>query len=159
MGNDLHPNQFGMDKICNELISCMLGVGTNTYNISWNLSKVQSTLNTNVVLEGASFQTYLISADSSENLSVSVTMGGKDITEKCYKNGQINIPCVSGDVIISAETIRSQQSFYWKIVNGQWVSISGEGLAQNNPTLKKGSITSEGQFSSAYYELAYGHIP
>jgi hypothetical protein len=53
---------------------------------------------------------------------VIVTMGGNDITESCYKGGVINIPVVTGDIIISAtafmfrydyEIIVGNHEIYW----------------------------------------------
>ena len=58
------------------------------------------------VEEGAAY-TATLSADTGYTLnSVTITMGGTDITSTAYSNGSINIASVTGDIVITAVAIK-----------------------------------------------------
>lgn len=73
---------------------------TVTYTITNNLTNLKNS-NSATSIEGGSSYTATISANSGYKIdTVSVTMGGTNVTNGCYSNGQINIPNVSGDIVI-----------------------------------------------------------
>lgn len=58
------------------------------------------------VEEGAAY-TATLSADTGYTLnSVTITMGGTDITSTAYSDGSINIASVTGDIVITAVAIK-----------------------------------------------------
>lgn len=52
--------------------------------------------------KGEPFTATIAAEDGYENLEVTVTMGGVDITATAYVNGQINIEAVTGEIVITA---------------------------------------------------------
>ena len=72
------------------------------YGVSYNLSEVTSSNNTDSAVEGEIYSTTL-SVESGYALdSVTVTMGGVDVTATTYTDGVINIAEVTGDIVITA---------------------------------------------------------
>lgn len=77
-------------------------VVTTTYSITNNLTNCTSNNSSVSVSENSSYSA-IISANTGYNLySVSVTMGGIIITRDVYSDGNITIPNVTGDIIITA---------------------------------------------------------
>lgn len=50
--------------------------------------------------------------------SVTITMGGVDVTQQYYDNGKINIPIVTGNLVVSAEATQSSIITEGMIANG-----------------------------------------
>ena len=74
----------------------------DTYTIIKNLSNCSCSNNTSIVNSGASYSA-TISANSGYQLgTVTITMGGKDITNTAYSNGNISISNVTGNIVITA---------------------------------------------------------
>lgn len=72
------------------------------YTITNNLVKVTSD-NTAVSVEENSTYTATLTAETDYGIdTVSVTMGGVDVTADVYADGVVNIPAVTGDVVITA---------------------------------------------------------
>lgn len=76
-----------------------------TYTVTSGLTNVESTNASAVVNEGASYTATLTAADGYELDSVIVTMGGVDITATAYADGVVNIPSVTGNVIVTATAV------------------------------------------------------
>ena len=74
--------------------------GTNVIVIN-NLSGVTTSNTATSVAFGSSYTATLTAIEGSI-ASISVQMGGTDITKTCYSNGVINIPTVTGNIIINA---------------------------------------------------------
>lgn len=72
------------------------------YTVTSLLNKVESNRPSAIVTGGESYTATLTAADGYEIGKVIVTMGGVDITAEVYADGTINIPTVTGDVIITA---------------------------------------------------------
>lgn len=73
-----------------------------TYTIIAELANVVSSNSATSVAEGASYTATLVADDGYMLDSVTVIMGGVDVTADVYANGVISIPAVTGDVEIVA---------------------------------------------------------
>lgn len=97
------------------------------YSVSYNLTNASSSNTSSDIIENMPYTT-TISANASYYLEdVTVTMGGVDITSSVYANGSINIPAVTGNIIITAVT------------SGPWSQVwdYSMGLPENNGFLKE----------------------
>lgn len=77
----------------------LLGVAKNYFTISTELTNVTINNRSTVAVENSSYSATLTGDGT---LSVTVTMGGVDITSSVYADGAINIPSVTGNVVIVA---------------------------------------------------------
>lgn len=75
---------------------------TPTYSVTRNLTGVNSSNSTNSVTEGGSYTTTLSLASGYQNMSVTVTMGGTNITSSALNGNVITIASVTGNVVITA---------------------------------------------------------
>lgn len=98
----------------------------NTYTISNELVNVTSNNSVASVTEGASYTATLTAADGYNLDSVTVIMGGVDVTADVYADGVITIPAVTGNVEIvatasaaesEAELITDGLLGYWDLRN------------------------------------------
>lgn len=74
-----------------------------TYTITNNLTNVTSNNSTASVEENASYTATLTAASGYELDTVTVTMGGTDVTSTVYANGVVTISAVTGNVVITAK--------------------------------------------------------
>lgn len=75
---------------------------TTKYNITYILTNVTASNTSKTISKGTSYYTKLTAKAGYELSSVTVTMGGEDVTTKYYKDGVINISQVSGNIVITA---------------------------------------------------------
>ena len=101
----IHPDSTGMDYITEAVVGALLekftpSAGENVvYSVTHNLTGAESSLGYyKGVSHGRPFATQLIG----ENLEVTVTMGGDDVTRTVYENGVVTIESVTGDLVITA---------------------------------------------------------
>ena len=81
-----------------------------TYTITNNLSNCTNSNSVTSADENSSY-TSTITADINYTLStVTITMGGTDITNTAYTNGTIFIDSVTGDIVITARAIANESS-------------------------------------------------
>ena len=73
-----------------------------TYTVTNNLTNVVNSSSLASVTEGESYTAVLTAADGYELNTVTVTMGGVDVTSTVYLDGTISIAMVSGDIVITA---------------------------------------------------------
>lgn len=78
-----------------------------TYTITNNLTNVTNSNSVTTIEEGSSYSATLSSSSGYEISTVTVTMGGTDITSSVYSNGNINITNVTGNIVITATAIES----------------------------------------------------
>ena len=103
-GDNIHPNWEGMDRIT-ELLLELLGQqditpGRNVvYEVKHTLTYATASKNH---IRGISAGNPFTEAIAGTDLTVTVTMGGRDITASCYADGVITIPAVTGDIVITA---------------------------------------------------------
>ena len=100
--------------------------GATYYAISQTLTRVSSSNSLPYVEENSSFNTVLTPDAKCEFKHVSVTMGGVDITASVYDNGTVNIPKVTGDVVIVAKAQAIP-----KFTNVVYSSIDTDGSVYN----------------------------
>lgn len=75
---------------------------TVTYTVTNNLTNVTTSNAAASVTGGAGYAATLTAADGYMLDSVTVTMGGVDITSTVYLDGSVSIATVSGDIVITA---------------------------------------------------------
>lgn len=86
------------------------------YAIAYNLTGVTSNNTTTAIIEGEAF-TATLSANAGYALdTVTVKMGGVDITATAYSNGVITIAKVTGDIVITA-TAKDNYVPHWDIAD------------------------------------------
>ena len=100
----IYPDAAGMDAITVEVLDCLLGnhtmiAGENvTYSIAHQLTNAKaSNSHYRKLSRGTSFTETV----TGKNMTVTVTMGGTDITADAYKDGVITISNVTGAVEIT----------------------------------------------------------
>lgn len=76
------------------------------YNVANNLTNATNSNNTTQVNENTSYVATISANEGYELSSVTVTMGGSDITSTVYADGNINIESVTGDIVITATTTK-----------------------------------------------------
>ena len=79
-----------------------LSGGLQKYNITYNLINSSSSNTKTRISESKSYTTTITAQSGYSLLSVTVTMGGTDITSTAYSNGVVTIAEVTGDIVISA---------------------------------------------------------
>ena len=101
----IHPDANGMDCITAAVMEllmeeCSLVRGEHVvHQVTHTLTNVTSSKG---YIKGVTHGNSFVATITGKNVSVSVTMGGEDITETCYSNGTLTIPAVTGDVVITA---------------------------------------------------------
>ena len=158
MGDNLHPDDPGMDAITNAFVSAVLKNGEErTCDISFTLEDtVAMEGTTRTVVSGDGFETQLAPLDASLPLEITVTMGGADITERCRSGNTVKIPSVTADVVITAKPgQREPANFRWELKDNALVSVTAGGNAENNLTMTHGTIT-DGTFSKTRFTMSQG---
>ena len=104
--NVIDPNEEVIHSFCfgagyDRLIS--FGA-TRYYRVTYDLTNFESSETIISVEENTSYSTVLTKAiDEHEVKTLTVTMGGEDVTSAVYSNGIITIPKVTGDIVITAK--------------------------------------------------------
>jgi hypothetical protein len=100
-----------------------------SYTISNNLTKVTTSNAQTLVDAGSSYSATLTPEIGYLMSSVTVTMGGVDITSSAYSNGTITINKVTGNVVITAKATVEQTSDY---TNQIPLSVDVDGTPYND---------------------------
>lgn len=79
-----------------------------TYTITNTLTNVTNNNSTASVTEGEGYVATLTAAEGCELDSVTVTMGGVDVTATAYSGGVVNIASVTGNVVITATAVSDE---------------------------------------------------
>ena len=97
--------RFGCYDPNNQLTYCtMTKADTSTYTIARNLNNCNISNTSTTVNKGASYSA-IISVNNGYVLSnITVTMGGNDISSTVVNGNNINIPNVTGDIVITVTT-------------------------------------------------------
>ena len=103
--DNIHPNAEGMDYITADVLDTLLNrvelePGENVvHSVTHTLTNAGASRSYyKGISSGNTFEETL----SGEDLSVTVTMDGRDITASVYADGTIRIPAVTGNVVITA---------------------------------------------------------
>lgn len=86
----------------------ILSYGTadvTTYSVTNNLSNASTSNGAATVMGGSSYFAMITAKDGYELKTVTVKMGGVDITATAYNNGVITITEVTGDIVITVTTV------------------------------------------------------
>ena len=101
------------------------------YNITNTLTHVSNTNTRSKTPELNPYSGELVSEDGYIKDSVTITMGGTDVTSTVYSDGFINIPSVTGDVIITASATQTIGGSY-RIFNSKTGVLNGASPTQYN---------------------------
>ena len=103
--DNIHPNAAGSDYITTAVMDALLsGIELEAgehivYPVTHELTGARSSLSYyKGVSAGKPFDTII----TGDDVTVTVTMGGMDITGQVYAQGRIRIPAVTGEVVITA---------------------------------------------------------
>lgn len=123
------------------------------YTVSYALTSVDSSSAVASVKGGEAYTTTLSTAENYTIQSVTVTMGGVDITSSAYSGGVISIAEVTGDIVITAVAAG--------FTNQIPISIDSSGAIYNGIGYKEGYriSTSSGNESAASGMTVTGFIP
>ena len=168
MGDSLHPNSKGMDAITGAFTAAVLKnsryLDMVTHDVSFELSNVVVEQGTAwAAVEGQPYRADLI-ALADGDFTVTVTMGGIDITEKCYSDGRISIEAVTGDLKITAEAqeLLPELNENRELVNFRWeydeksdflISVTANNNTENALSMTHGTIT-DGAFSKTRFTMS-----
>ena len=84
--------------------------GPVTYSITNNLTNVTNSNSASSVDSGSSYSATLTPTDGYTLSSVTITMGGSDITSTAYSNSSISISSVTGDIVITANATQNTKT-------------------------------------------------
>ena len=110
---------FGVDTVNNFRAACIAGTPSiitptaPSYTITNALTNCVTNNNQSSLAEGSSYAA-AITANSGYTLSgatVSITMGGENITSAVYSNGTITIPEVTGNVVITISAVEEAATY------------------------------------------------
>ena len=106
------------------------------------------------VESGKPFSAEITAKENYEIISVTVTMGGADITSSAYANGKINISSVTGDVVITAAA-----RIVTSVINQIPISTDMDGSVYNGTGYAEGYYLSSGNLAAASGSYVSGFIP
>lgn len=88
-------------------------------SVAYNMNNVSSSNAAATVENGGSYTTTLSASSGFTLASVTVTMGGIDITSAAYDSntGDITVPAVTGDIVITASAISNARSITYALTN------------------------------------------
>lgn len=149
--------------------------------VSVNYSLTNCTINTSVayVMKGSSFTATITPNDNTEFQSLTVTMGGSDVTETVVEDKTINITNVTGDIVIIAIAKSlfladgyEALDYVYSSGNGDayidtdWIMtdlkekiVVGVQLSETNPTSETSAflgVNADSAFSSIYTAIELG---
>ena len=100
--------------------------------ITNGLSNITTNNTTGVVEDGAAYTAVLTPASGYTLGTVTVTMGGVDITSTAYSNGTITIAAVTGDVVITAAGVKELVNYAYKGIGTDGnIYNGGKGYKEN----------------------------
>ena len=112
-----------------------------SYTITNNLTHVINLNSETTIPELNTYDAWLSSDDGYIKDSVTITMGGTDITSTVYSDGHIIIPSVTGNVVITASAIETTGGSY-KIFNKRTGLLNGASpTSYNMSNLSKAIVT------------------
>jgi hypothetical protein len=122
----------------------VIGYGSTVYYaVSSKLTNVTTSNDQKSIEADAAYSATLTPIEGYNFKSVSVTMGGKDITETAYKNGVVTIAKVTGNVVITARA--QARANFTNLVpqsinpDGSDFNVDGDGY-DNDTYIKSGGV-------------------
>ena len=97
-------NGFATEALAEAALQAKLGYSATTYTVTQTLTNVVSSFKSNSVVGGSALAAFLTGAEGYAVESVTVTMGGTDITSSAWNStqGAVAIGNVTGNVVITA---------------------------------------------------------
>lgn len=96
-----------------------------TYTVTNTLTNVTSDNAAASVEENTAYTATLTAADGYELDTVTVTMGGTDVTADVYADGVVNIVAVTGDVVITVSAVEKASSLEYIDIS-QYLKLEGQ---------------------------------
>ena len=127
----------------------------NEYRITNNLTHTTNSNTATSVTEGQGYQATIAAASGYNLVGVTVTMGGVDVTATVYTRGTINIPSVTGNVVITA--IAEEITSYTNRVR-QSVEVGSTAVYNGGLGYKNGYYLSNGEESANAADCMTGCI-
>ena len=135
----IHLNDLGHEIIARRIksfVSMLASVGSGesegssvTYTVTNSLTNVANNNGASSVAENAAY-TATLTADSGYILdSVTVTMGGVDITSTAYNNGVVSISAVTGNVVITATATVSETPVVTYTITANLTNVTSDNSA------------------------------
>lgn len=138
---------FSVDTVNNFRAACIDGTPSiitptaPSYTVTNNLTNCVTNNNKSSLVEGSSYSAEITANNgyTLDGATVSITMGGADITATAYGNGAISIASVTGNVVITISAAEEQieiinlanpQSAEWK--SGYRINSSAQIVAMGN---------------------------
>lgn len=128
-----------------------------TYSVTNILTAAVNSNGAATVVEGEAYAASITASDGYALESVTVTMGGEDVTASVYSGGAISIPAVTGDVVITAVATLTEEPSATNLVP---TSIDTDGSVYNGTGYKLGCrLNSSGTETALDGAVASGVIP
>lgn len=124
------------------------------YSITNSLSNASSDNSAMSAEEGTSYTATITAEDGYDLDSITVTMGGVDVTDSVVSNGVITIPAVTGNVVITAMAIK-----HVNYINQLRISTDENGAVYNGTGYKAGAYLSSGNEVAKDGYYISGFIP
>lgn len=102
---------IGFDGTVIETYTAETNSGTTNYSIAKTLSNINCSNAATEVSSGAEYVAELSAADGYTFGSVTVKMGGVDVTASAFYGGRIKISAVTGDIVITATAVKLSGDF------------------------------------------------
>lgn len=115
-----------------------------TYSVTNNLSHAKNSNGATIITEGASYSAVITPNDGYTLDSVTATMGGVSVP---VENGTINIQSVTGDIVITATTIKNAPVY--NVTNLVPTALAADGSVYNGTGYKDDTYISSGGAYSA----------
>lgn len=121
-----------------------------TYTITNNLTNVTSSNNVTSIMEGSTYNATLSASSGYILGTVTVKMGGTDITSSAYSNGVINISSVTGNIVITATATQEETG------GGTTTEITDYSTVTGNFLNASGKFQANVGYNTAYFEVLEG---
>lgn len=121
--------------------------GPTKYSITKNLTNCTINNAATIVEEDSSYKAAITANSNYIMKSITVTMGGMDLTSNVVANYNINIPYVIGDIVISAEAVANNPYEPGTNVNNTITSFSAY---QYNPVTKSIPVEADGNYTLSF---------
>lgn len=129
-----------------------------SYTITNKLTNVTNSNSATTIEEGSSYSATLSPSDGYKMATVTVTMGGADVTSSVYSNGNINITNVTGNIVITATAIESnpEVTSYTITKNLTNVTINNSSLSINEGSSYSATLTANSGYALGTVTVTMG---
>ncbi len=119
---------------------------TVMYTVETVLENVTIESSEVLLAEGDRYTGILTPAEGYELDTISVTMGGQDVTAQVYEAGVVTIPAVTGNITIRATAKEMMTVTVEQIVKGTTSFVDGSGLQVNGQSEYRATMLPAGQY-------------